>query len=292
MGAQRRIPLVGDDDGGRFFHPYGCREEFCRATLCTAGLALGRIEFQDEGAWEEQALWWLQESRPQGAGSRRAVSRRFEQTGTVILANEEYWILFDAGPFGPFQSGHSHSDTLSLVLRQGGEDVLVDAGTYTYLGDREARDWFRGGSAHNTIRVDGQDQADAVGPFAWRQPPAARLVHASDEEALGECAYRGVRHTRTIRLAGNRVTVSDKVEGSGEHLIELFWHPGVAIEAMSARCYRLGSATRLTLSEAAAVEPSRRSRVYGRQEPSEAIVFRGRATLPFVIESVFEADRG
>ena len=29
-------------------------------------------------------------------------------------------ILIDAGPFGPGSAGHSHSDTLNIVVRSGG----------------------------------------------------------------------------------------------------------------------------------------------------------------------------
>ena len=35
LGRSRRLPSFGDDDGGRFFHPHGCRDRFARATLAT-----------------------------------------------------------------------------------------------------------------------------------------------------------------------------------------------------------------------------------------------------------------
>ena len=62
-------------------------------------------------------------------------------------------MLVDAGPFGRGSGGHSHSDTLSLVLRIGPEELLIDSGTYSYLGDPAARERFRSSAAHNTIRV-------------------------------------------------------------------------------------------------------------------------------------------
>jgi len=38
LGPRGSLPLVGDDDGGRLFHPYGARDGFGRATLATCGV--------------------------------------------------------------------------------------------------------------------------------------------------------------------------------------------------------------------------------------------------------------
>jgi len=39
LGPSRSLPLLGDDDGGRFFHPYGARDGFGRASLALCGQA-------------------------------------------------------------------------------------------------------------------------------------------------------------------------------------------------------------------------------------------------------------
>ena len=44
------LPLLGDDDGGRLFHPYGKRSQFARATLATASVMLGHSLFPLLGA--------------------------------------------------------------------------------------------------------------------------------------------------------------------------------------------------------------------------------------------------
>jgi uncharacterized heparinase superfamily protein len=88
--------------------------------------------------------------------------------------------MIDAGPFGALHAGHSHSDTLSMVLRSGNADILIDPGTYTYTGEPEWRDWFRGTRAHNTICIDGRDQAVPRGPFRWdgqARSDDTRLAH-------------------------------------------------------------------------------------------------------------------
>ena len=46
MGPARVLPLLGDDDGGRLFHPYGDRGAFGRATIATASIVLDRDKWQ------------------------------------------------------------------------------------------------------------------------------------------------------------------------------------------------------------------------------------------------------
>ena len=46
-------------------------------------------------------------------------------------------------------------------------ELLVDPGTYCYHGEPEWRSYFRSTRAHNTIEVDGVDQAVEAGPFMW-----------------------------------------------------------------------------------------------------------------------------
>ena len=81
-------------------------------------------------------------------------SRAFGDSRIVVMRNGRVRALFDAGPFGPGSGGHSHSDTLSLIVTNGEQEVLVDSTTYSYM-DPEWREVFRGTSAHNIVRIDG-----------------------------------------------------------------------------------------------------------------------------------------
>jgi len=98
----------------------------------------------------------------------RFVSKR----RTAVMTCGDYSCIMDAGPFGAYRSGHSHSDTLSVVARSKESEILIDAGTFTYISDAGWRNFFRGTAAHNTIRVGERDQAEAAAPFAWRNPPS------------------------------------------------------------------------------------------------------------------------
>lgn len=237
LGPARRLSFFGDDDGGRFFHPYGRHDEYGRASLATA-------HFWLNGKWPAtaaavdiapQAAWWLGPRKDAAVvppATPVSESRLFPDVGIAVLRAPGIHVLFDAGPFGTGRGGHSHSDTLSFTVWRNGEPLLVDAGTYRYVGDAAARDAFRGSAAHNTVRIDQLDQAMPVNPFAWNELPHVQLIEWSPSDTydriVAECRYRGFRHRRRLILLKREalLLVFDEIDGPpGDHLVEQFWHP-------------------------------------------------------------------
>lgn len=231
LGPQRRLAFLGDDDGGRWFHPYGRRDEFGRATLAVCGTFFNRQDWTyDTEDLYPHAAWFL--GKATGSAKGQHGSRIFSDTGIAALQSGDGHVLFDVGPFGPGRAGHSHSDALTVVANHGGRDLLVDSGTYTYVGDAGLRDEFRGSAAHNTIRIDSRDQATPVGPFWWGNPPEVDLLswkNSDDEDRIvAQCKYDGFLHRRLVRFVKpNLLFILDFVEGPpGEHEWEQFWHLG------------------------------------------------------------------
>ena len=121
LGPSRKLPFIGDDDGGRLFHPYGGRNEFGRATIATASMVLGRddLEWNTEDLYP-QAVWWFGATAlTRKAGIAKRESRLFSDAGTAVLTAGENQVIVDVGPFGPWRAGHSHADTLSMVATVG-----------------------------------------------------------------------------------------------------------------------------------------------------------------------------
>jgi Heparinase II/III-like protein/Heparinase II/III N-terminus len=229
MGPERSLTFLGDEDGGRWFHPYGRRDQFGRATIATCATFLGRTDWTFESCdLFPQAAWWL--GSTQGSGTGEYSSRVFPDAGLAVLQDSSNRLIFDAGPFGPGSAGHSHSDSLSILASAAGTPILVDLGTYTYVSSLEWRNAFRGSSAHNTIRVDGRDQAIPLGPFRWSSPPVVALrseaLDSGEDTIVGECQYAGITHRRSLRfIKPNLVFILDSVVGPpGEHELEQFWH--------------------------------------------------------------------
>jgi len=149
-------------------------------------------------------------------------------------------IVVDAGPQGVGRCGHGHADALSLRMAIDGRLFLVDPGTGIYISDSNDRDMFRGTGAHNTVRIDGKDQALTAGPFAWSAIPTTRVEGwVSGESFDFFCASHDgysrlpdpVLHRRFVFRGPDGVSlVRDVCEGEGTHLVESFWHFGEGID--------------------------------------------------------------
>jgi hypothetical protein len=248
------LPLIGDDDGGRFFYPFGAQRRYGLATLATCGVLFERPEWiASEHAVAEQAAWWI--------GARAFdVHPRFLQpagvslfrgAGLLALRERDVHLLFDAGPFGPWSAGHSHSDTLALTLTHMGKRILIDPGTYSYC-DPVWRDRFRGSAAHNSIRIDALEQAAPASLFAWRNPPAVRILKFEDAAEYcrldAECAFSSFRHRRAVVFARpDLIWIVDQISGAGSHTVEQFWHAGEPAAAVSDRTVIIGGRAALTI---------------------------------------------
>src|SRR5208283_671162 len=210
-------------------------------------------------------------------------SHVFTDTGIVVMRSGTVYALFDVGPFGPWSGGHSHSDTLSLMVTVGDRELLVDSGTYSYM-DPEWRDVFRGSSAHNTVRIDGHDQAIPAGPFRWSQKPQVKLSdftsQAAKDRAVATCSYQGFTHTRTVEFADGEFAIIDHIEGpAGEHDIEQFWHFAQNPREVIPGKWSIADLADFTV-EGGTLEEGWRSPCFGSKEPAAMIVVRRRATLP------------
>jgi hypothetical protein len=233
IGASGILPLFGDDDGGRLFHPYGDRMQFGRGTMATCAVLFSRPSWlRDTDDLHCQCAWWLGETgagiHPGAANARE--SQIFRNAGTAVMTHGDTQIVIKAGPFGEGSGGHSHSDVLSLVVRIGEREILIDPGTFTYIADPAERNAFRGSAAHNTVRIDGREQAIPMGPFRWTQKPSAIInawTTSAERDYLGAvCAYGGFRHRRSVEwVKPGTLIVTDTVDGpKGTHTVEGFWH--------------------------------------------------------------------
>jgi hypothetical protein len=295
------IPFLGDDDGGRLFHPYGPRNRFGAATLAACAARLGRPGLRLAGDLSgPEAAWWLPDPpAPAMRSDGGASSRLFRQAGIAVLSAGDSRIVVDAGPFGAGNGGHSHSDTLSVVAFCAGRELLIDPGTYSYT-DRVWRDRFRGSAAHNTVRLDSRDQAVPSGPFSWQDHPNVEILAwepGERSDALdAACRYGGFRHSRRIRFhKPDRLWILDELEGPpGRHDVEQFWHLGLAATESAPGAFLLGDAATLWLPPGtpAAIgeggETGWRSTAPGEKHPMPVLRVHLRSPLPLRLGIVLD----
>jgi hypothetical protein len=154
---------------------------------------------------------------------------------TVIRAQSGILFTFDHGPLGmaPLYN-HGHAGALSITLSVNGVRMLVDPGTYRYNEVPECRKYFKGTRAHNTVTIDGQDQAVQETGFIWSHPYTCRLL--KNEQEYGgartlEAEHDGydrlrepVLHRRLIFVTDSRILIRDTFSGKGTHRYELNYH--------------------------------------------------------------------
>ena len=186
---------------------------------------------------------WAFTSGQQGAPPAET-SLAFPYAGWFVLRTgwepDAVWAFFDGGPFG---FAHQHEDKLSLLLHAYGRRLLTEAGNYAY--DASAmRQYVLSTRAHNTVRVDGQDQnrrltfdRDAVdlsqpAPALWQTGPTRDVVEAEYDEGYGPAAERVAAHRRRVVFLkahpdlGPCLLVVDRLtpHDAARHTYEVLWH--------------------------------------------------------------------
>jgi len=269
MDAGGHVPAIGDADDAvmvRFcptpdFNVY-------RSLLATGSVLFGRADFKHKAqVFDDKSRWLLGDAAEarftalHADSTGASVRRSFIEGGYYVLGSDfesraEVRIVADAAPLGYLSiAAHGHADALSFTLSVAGRPVLIDPGTYSYHTQRRWRDYFRGTSAHNTLRIDGEDQSVPGGPFLWTRRANVRCLSfesGSDRDRLVaehdgylRLADPVVHHREILYEHARRlVTVIDQLACQAAHRIEMFWHFAsdlqVALEGDHARVRRAG----------------------------------------------------
>ena len=175
--------------------------------------------------------------------------------GVAVAGLRETYLHFDAAPLGFLSiAAHGHADALSFILHVDGSPILVDPGTFTYHTHKELRSYFVSTLAHNTVCVNGKNQANQAGPTMWLAHYHCKTLSVGENyvEATHD-GYRseGVTHVRKIEFdrENNEFTVTDKIKCTKPAVIEIPFHlhPAVIAELQ-------GRTTVLKVAETAKVQ--------------------------------------
>lgn len=249
MDIGGNVPMIGDADDG-YVVRLSQETDFCvyRSLLMTGGILLDRPDFQKKaGKVDDKTRWLLGNSAvsnaviPESNDIILPVRKEFPHGGYYILGsdfemNEEVRIIADAGPLGYLSiAAHGHADALSFTMSVSGLEFLIDPGTYSYHTQKKWRDYFRGTSAHNTLRVDKLDQSEIGGNFMWLKKADAKCEkwQPGKEQDKWQASHDGYKrlsdpviHRRRLCLdkLQRQLTVMDLLICRKKHLAERFWH--------------------------------------------------------------------
>jgi hypothetical protein len=265
MDVGGNVPMIGDADDAMMvrwvvsdvFNPSFKKDEgsqsFDRFNVYRSLLATGAVLFKREdfkikaGQFDLKSRWLLGDIAEKTfdmllmEDSQLPIRTAFPDGGYYILGNgfetpTEVRIVSDAGPLGYLSiAAHGHADALSFTLSASGRELLIDPGTYSYHTQNKWRNYFRGTSAHNTIRIDKLDQSIAGGNFLWTSHARAycKVFNQGIEQDTLVASHDGyqrltdpVIHRR--ELSYNKLirvlTVTDTIDCCKSHEVEIFWH--------------------------------------------------------------------
>jgi len=264
VDAKGNVPRVGDDDDGYLLKLSPEDNNNFLSILNTCSILFERADWiHPASQLDIKTLILLGHSAKQqwenlyAKGAWKKKSAYFKDAGLGVIAHDKSGkeILFvgNNGPTGlePL-GGHGHADALSFWLSLGGQPFFVDPGTYLYHSGGRWRRYFRSTAAHNTIEIDGQNQAEQLADFMF-----ADFYHIHDivwseetDAILWGAAHDGYRRLPDPVMHNREVTfykrqylfkIADSITAQKEHEIKLFFHlhPDVHVEGKGENMFRI-----------------------------------------------------
>jgi len=195
-------------------------------------------------------------------GYRPKRQQAFAQTGYFRMDHGPLCFIIDGGAIGPdYLPAHAHADIFSYELYLGDVPFIVDAGTYGYDSGL-MRSYVRSTKAHNTVCVDGVDQAECWSSFrvARRYAPEDVTLQQHGNTVVFDGCFTGyahligdgIVHRRCVRARRRQgqVQVTDYVGGDGVHTVtsRLHLHPEVSVRPHERGCCLANRGRSLELS--------------------------------------------
>jgi hypothetical protein len=274
MDCNGHVPAFGDaDDAVLLRLDPSSHVDVFRSALASGAVLFGRAELKAKAARLDDKTRWLLGDDAQAkfdaleaSNAALPIRREFPDGGYFVLGGafetpREIRVVADAGPLGYLSiAAHGHADALSFTLSAGGTEILADPGTFAYQAAREWREYFRGTSAHNTVRIDGVDQSVPGGSFLWLEHARARMERfetssGQDRLVAAHDGYRRLSDPVTHRRVfcfdrdARTLVLIDELLCKGAHRAEWFWHfmPGVGVRVQGNELIAEKNDVRVTL---------------------------------------------
>lgn len=220
-GARGEMPNLGANDGARLIPLADTDYRDYRPSVQLAAAVFHRAAAYSSPGCYDLPLQWLGIQKPEKQ-LETLCSKEYPNGGFVVIRNARTMLLFR---YPAFRFRPGQCDLLHIDLWHGDNNLLRDAGSYSYNSDDEWADYFASCEAHNTIQFDGLDQMPRIGRFlygAW--PKAHWLVHLNKQDDVWYCqaGYRnwlGAVHVRKIKLGASALCVEDHIWGFKEKAV-------------------------------------------------------------------------
>jgi len=214
-------PNVGANDGARLLQLTATPYRDHRPTVQLAmALFAGQRAYREPGPWDH-ALAWLGIALPQTVAPAPG-HYVADDGGFAVLRRGKAMAMLR---YPRFRFRPSQADALHLDLWLGGDNLLRDAGTYSYNTDPQWLNYFAGTASHNTVQFDSRDQMPRLSRFllgAWLMTECLQPLQDDGQTTHFAAGYRdsqGARHQRQVSLQNASLQVKDNVQGFAHHAV-------------------------------------------------------------------------
>lgn len=208
-------PNVGANDGARLLQLADTAYRDYRPSVQLA-MAL----FEDQRAYAEDGSWnhplhWLGVPLPQALALQPG-SFVADDGGFVVLRRGTAMAMLR---YPRFRFRPSQADALHLDLWLDGENLLCDAGSYSYNTEPQWLNYFGGTASHNTVQFDDRDQMPRLSRFLFGDWLKTSFIEPMTQDAQATHFAAGYRdgkrasHRRHISLGDSHLRVVDEVAG-------------------------------------------------------------------------------
>ena len=208
-------PNVGANDGARLLQLTNTPYRDHRPTVQLAMALLDRKRAYEQPGTYDHPLHWLGVDVPSHIAPATK-SYEADDGGFAILRRGVVMALLR---YPRFRFRPSQADVLHLDFWLGVDNVLPDAGTFSYNTEPKWLGYFGGTASHNTVQFDGRDQMPRLGRFLLGDWLRTTWLQPLKEDAQGTyfgAAYQdgqGGVHRRRITLEDDLLRVQDDVTG-------------------------------------------------------------------------------
>ncbi|MFW5996518.1 MAG: heparinase II/III family protein [Lentisphaeria bacterium] len=178
----------------------------------------------DEKANYDLLLKWLGLESPEEQLPPPPAVNQFDDGGYAILRQGRTVVYFR---YPRLHLKPGQCDALHIDLWLNAENILRDAGSFSYNTDSTWEDVFAGPGGHNTIQFDDRDQMPLIGRFrrgAWLEAEGVEAVKQEETDGWLEMAaaysdWMKAYHHRRLKLQTDELIVEDTISGFNEKAV-------------------------------------------------------------------------
>ncbi|RUO37297.1 heparinase [Aliidiomarina shirensis] len=212
------VPNIGANDGARLIPlTHSDYRDYRSSVLLASTVFFQAIPSQlaDSPSTNFAILQWFDLERPAKCFDIPH-HNLFDDGGYALLANAKARAVIRYPRF-KFRAGQN--DLLHVDFWLGQENLLRDAGSYSYNCEEPWQSYFPSVVAHNSIQFDTREQMPRVGRFllgAWPDAKFVELNKSNKKSVSFVAAYCDAwsgQHKRQVMLGESLLTITDTVSG-------------------------------------------------------------------------------